>query len=57
VTKDFQGFWKVEDAGGRARHNMDKTLKMVDKITGVCLEPPCFEDVLQSCGAAPRFAA
>ena len=32
---------------GLAQYNMDKVLEIADRITGICQEPLCFEDILQ----------
>ena len=36
-----------EDITGLAQFNIDKVLEIGDKITGICLEPLCFEAILQ----------
>ncbi len=37
----------AEDVSGLAQYNMDKVLEIADRITGICQEPLCFEDILQ----------
>ena len=36
-----------EDVADLAQYNIDKVLKIADKITGICQEPLCFEAILQ----------
>ena len=36
-----------EDIADLAQYNIDKVLKIADKITGICKEPLCFEAILQ----------
>lgn len=36
-----------EDIADLAQYNIDKVLEIVDKITGICREPLCFEMILQ----------
>ena len=36
-----------EDVTVLAQYNIDKVLEIVDKITGICREPVCFEAILQ----------
>ena len=37
----------AEDVTALVQYNIDKVLKIADKITGICIEPLCFEAVLQ----------
>ncbi len=36
-----------EDIAPLAQYNIDKVYEIADKITGICEEPRCFEDILQ----------
>ena len=37
----------AEDVTALVQYNIDKVLEIADKITGICIEPLCFEAVLQ----------